>query len=176
MQRYIAILFFLISVNSITAAQFDLGISAVNNFETKEIGAGLRIVFNPSPIFRIIPQATYYPSAYKLHEYTLGLGIELDLIRGKKHGTYLVVNAAYNQYVSAKESLNEKDYINYWFLEGGLGFTRKKGRLRPFAELRFRGGSRTNSNLRIGLVYLLSNPKKSSLRRKRCKTLSSSWN
>jgi hypothetical protein len=68
MQRYIAILFFLISVNSITAAKFDLGISAVNNFETKEIRAGLRIVFNPSPIFRIIPQATYYPSAYKLHE------------------------------------------------------------------------------------------------------------
>jgi len=171
-------LFLIINLSFVNAAKFDIGISAVSNFQTKDVGAGFKIIFKPSEIFRIVPQVVYYPSTFDIYKYSVGLALELDLFEGKKHSTYFLVNPVYNQEVYGSESVNNHEGdMGSWALEGGFGFIKKKGMLRPFIEFRFRGGEWRNSNLRAGLVLSLSgsNNKSKSLRRHRCKTLSSSW-
>ncbi len=177
MKKYITILLLIIiTTNLVKATKFDLGISVVSNFQTRDIGAGFRIVIKPIEIFRIVPQVVYYPLFYKIQEYSLGLGLELDLIKADKHKLYLLGNTAYTQGVYTKKYLEVDNNQNRWIVEGGIGFSRNKGYLRPFSELRFRGTKLNQSYLRIGLVYMLSKTNSSSsLRRHRSKTMSSSW-
>lgn len=160
MRKSIIILSFIfISISAIKAEGFGIGASAIYNLQTESFGAGLRLNFKPNNLFRIIPQASYYPSFNKIHEYYVGLGLELNLFKIKNYNFYLLAYVAYNGWLNYETS-NMKDakYSN-WAMEGGGGIVRNTGCWRPFVEYRYNGWFR-ETNFRLGVMYVMGCNKK----------------
>jgi hypothetical protein len=150
---YIWIFLFLsISFNA-KSEGIGIGISTMYNFQTESFGAGFRFNFKPSNLFRVIPQAAYYPSFNKIHEYYAGLGLEINLFKIKKYNFYMLGQAGYNGWLNANESLMTGAKASNFVIEGGAGIVKNKGCVRPFLEYRYNGNWK-ETNLKLGLLFV----------------------
>jgi len=153
-KKYILIItIFCFSLQSSYADGVGVGASAIYNFQTESFGAGFRLNFMPSNMFRIIPQAAYYPSFNKIHEYYAGVGLELNLFKVQKYNFYLLGHGAFNGWLNHETSeMKDAEYGN-WALEAGVGIVKNKGCFRPFAEFRYNGNWK-ETNARVGIMFV----------------------
>ncbi len=173
MKKYIIIILILIiSIGKLKAGGEGFGASVIYNFQTESFGSGLRINFKPYKVFRIVPQVAYYPSFNKVHEYYVGLGLELNVVKIKQYSFYLLAHGAYNGWVNNTESkMKDAKYSNV-ALEGGFGVVRNKGCWRPFLEYRYNAWWK-EGNLRLGIMYVFGcNDKYANLNKQRRRSVS----
>jgi len=162
----------IINITQIRAGGVGFGASVIYNFQTESFGSGLRVNFKPFKRFRIVPQAAYYPSFNKIHEYYAGLSFELDVYRIKKYSFYLLAHGAYNGWINSENSKLEKAKYSNAAIEGGIGLVRNKGCWRPFLEWRYNAWWK-EGNLRLGIMYVFGcNDKYSDLNSRRRRTVS----
>lgn len=143
---------FQISPNCGRTQNFGLGADVMYNFQTESFGAGLRANIFPNRTLSIVPQFSYYPGFNKVHEYYLGLGLELKFLRTQKFDFYAIGHGAYNSWLNYEVSAMEGAQQTNWNLEAGIGVTTRKC-LRPFLEYRY-NIKFMETHLRLGLLYI----------------------
>ena len=173
MRKYILIaLIALIPLSELKAGGVGFGASVIYNFQTESWGSGLRVNFKPYKKFRVVPQLAYYPSFNKIHEYYIGLSLELNVVKIKKYTFYLLAHGAFNGWINNDRSTIKDAKYNNLDLEAGLGVVRNKGCWRPFLEYRYNAWWK-EANLRLGIMYVFGcNDKYSSLNRQRRRAVS----
>lgn len=137
---------------SLFAQNFGLGADIMYNFQTESIGAGGRASIFPNNTLSFVPQFSYYPGFNKVHEYYLGLSLELKFWRTNKYAFYLIGHGAYNSWINYTSSSMDGAQQANWNLEGGLGVTTNKC-LRPFLEYRYNLKFQ-ETHVRLGLLYV----------------------
>jgi hypothetical protein len=148
---------FVLFGNGLYSQDLGAGVSAVYNFQTSGIGAGIRAEIVRGE-FSIVPQFTLYPSFNKIHEYYAGVGFHLNIISYGDIFLYGLANGSYNGWINHENSLMEKARYSNWDAEIGAGI--KKGKcIRPFMELRYNFKWK-EANLCLGLMYFFNCNKK----------------
>ena len=131
-----------------------VGGAVIYNLQTEGWGIDLRANFKPNKNIRLVPQFTYFPSFNKVHEYDLGLGVELSLLRFRTYDLYLLGHGGYNAWTNYEESrIKEAQYSN-WVGEIGAGLSKVIKCWRPFVEYRYNFKWK-EASLRLGVLYTL---------------------
>jgi hypothetical protein len=150
--RLFFILVFTLATKFSFAQKYAIGGSVMYNFQTESYGAGVRGVYHPNHVYSYNVQISYIPSFNKVHEYTLGLGLEYKFIRQRKFYFYLLGHGGYNGWIDYKESPMKDAKPNNWNLEGGAGFS-TWGCLRPFVECRYNANFK-ECHVQVGIIYV----------------------
>lgn len=156
---FLVLIIFLNYTSQLKADGIGIGASGMYNLQTESFGAGFRINIKPSNMFRIVPQVNYYPSFNKIHEYYVGLSIELNIFKIQNYDFYLLAHGAYNGWLNAESSLMKEAKYGNIAIEAGGGIVRNKGCLRPFTEYRYNGNWK-ETNFRIGIMFVFGCNKK----------------
>ncbi len=132
-----------------------IGGSALYNFQSETFGAGARIIFFPNSTLSIVPQ--YSRSLFSLgpipiHEWTLGLSLELKVLRLNSFNFYLLAHGGYNNWMNFEASSMEGAAPTNWNAEAGIGISTNKC-LRPFLEYRYNIKFQ-ETHLQLGLLYI----------------------
>ena len=144
----------LISLSSNLFSQnFGLGFSAMYNFQSEGLGAGLRGDFYPNKRLSVVPQISYYKIALgTVEEFTLGLSLEYKLFYMGKFNLYALGHGGYNHWLNPEISPMENAQTANWNAEGGIGITTNTC-LRPFLEYRYNIKFQ-ETHLQLGLLYI----------------------
>ncbi|MBL4593413.1 MAG: hypothetical protein JKX68_06310 [Flavobacteriales bacterium] len=134
-----------------SSQNFGAGVSALYNIQSESFGAGARVSIFPNRTISYVPQASYYFIG-PVSEYTIGLSIELKVLRLNTFTFYLLGHGGYNNWQNATSSGLEGATPTNWNLEGGVGVTTNKC-LRPFLEYRYNIKFQ-ETHLQLGLLYI----------------------
>ncbi len=147
-------IFLLLLFSSSAKAQyaFGAGASAIYNFQSESFGAGLRGSFFTDKPLSITPQFSYFFPFNKVHEFTLGLGLEYKFLHGRYLNYYGILHGGYNRWMSYERSTLEHAKPNNWNLEGGIGVAMTRC-IRPFAEYRYNLKFQ-ETHLSLGVLFL----------------------
>ncbi len=143
----------LLFTNIFKAQNIGIGADAVYNFQTTGFGNGLRVSISPNKRLSFIPQATYFYSFNKVHEYYIGLGVSYTVFRIKRFDFYAIGHGAYNDWINYKQTADKTYQRSNWNLEGGGGITTRTC-LRPYIESRYNIKFR-EAHIRLGLLYVI---------------------
>lgn len=130
--------------------KFGVGASAMYNFQTESIGAGIRAEF-PFNNFSIVPQISYYPGFNKINEYYAGVSVHCNLFNIHRWIFYALVSGAYNAWINYQDSPMKNAKYSNWDLEGGLG-VKTSNCIRPFLEYRYNLHWK-ETNIQLGFMY-----------------------
>lgn len=134
---------------------FGAGASVLYNVQTESFGAGARANFGPDKTVSFVPQLSYYfigLSEVQIRELTLGLSVELKVIRNRNSSIYLLAHGGYNRWLNPEESAMKDPKANNINLEGGIGIAGTRC-LRPFLEYRYNLNFR-ETHFNLGLLYI----------------------
>ena len=150
----VILLTFLISFSLKTNAQnFGIGVSAMYNFQSEGLGAGIRGNFYPNKRLSIVPQISYYKIALgTVEEFTLGLSVEYKVFYMGIFNFYVLGHGGYNHWLNPEISPMKNAQTANWNAEGGIGITTNKC-LRPFLEYRYNVKFQ-ETHLQLGLLYI----------------------
>lgn len=139
-------------VNTAQAQNTGFGASGLYNFQTEGIGAGLRYSIHPNENMSFGPQLSYYFPFNKVHEVSLGLGIEYKYLRRDLFDFYALTHVGYNRWLNYEVSPMKGAKPNNYNLEGGLGLVMTTC-LRPFVEYRYNLAFK-ETHLQMGIIYV----------------------
>lgn len=153
--KQLFLIFFFLILSLIIKSQSQnvaVGVSAIYNFQTESVGAGVRGCIFPNNRLTIVPQASYYPSFNKVEEYLVGAGVEYKFVKREKFNLYVLGHGAYNSWNSFENSDKKGAKLNNWNAELGLGISTNTC-WRPFLEYRY-NFKFYETHLQLGLLYV----------------------
>lgn len=132
--------------------KFGIGASAIYNFQTNGIGAGLRADIGLYRRFSIVPQVMYFPSSNKVHEFFGGINLHYRLFYLGKFYGYLIAGGSANYWVNYAESKwkRAKPFSVIAEVGGGIAYGVKK--FRPFIEYRY-NPLWLEGSIHVGLMF-----------------------
>ena len=125
------------------------------NFQSETFGVGARVNIFPNKTLSFVPQ--YSRSLFSLgpvniNEWTLGLGLEVKVVRLNTFDFYLLGHGGYNRWSNSEESTLADAKPENWNAEAGIGVTTNQC-LRPFLEYRYNVKFQ-ETHLQLGLLYI----------------------
>jgi hypothetical protein len=148
-------LFIIIAILLVTlsgsAQKIGVGASAIYNFQTESLGAGVRVNIFPNNKLSFVPQASYFFSG-PVNEYTVGLALEYKVIQREKFNIYALAHGGYNSWLTYANSGKEGAKPSNWNGEIGAGITTNHC-LRPFLEYRY-NFKFLETHLDFGFLYI----------------------
>ena len=134
---------------------FGIGGSAMYNFQSETLGAGVRVNIKPNNTLSFVPQFSKSLVSFgpvDIYEWTIGLGLELKVLRLDVFNFYLLGHGGYNQWSNYNSSNMEEAKPKNWNAEAGIGVTTNQC-LRPFLEYRYNFKFQ-ETHLQLGLLYI----------------------
>ncbi len=134
---------------------FGIGGSAMYNFQSETLGAGVRASIKPNNRLSFVPQFSKSLLSFgpvDIKEWTLGLGLELKIIQLNTFNFYILGHGGYNNWSNYDESTLIGAKSGNWNAEAGIGLTTNKC-LRPFIEYRYNVKFQ-ETHLQLGLLYI----------------------
>ncbi len=137
----------LIFAQELNAQKIGIGASGVYNFQTKGFAYGLRIHYQMTPRWAIVPQYTRYMDFNPVFEYYLGANLHYTLIMSSPR-FYLIAGLSYDNWYNYMDYHNTRSKQNNLAEEIGAGLQFGKCCFRPFLEFRY------NANWGEGAAHL----------------------
>jgi len=148
----------LLSISNIGFNQnIGIGGSALYNIQSESFGAGARVSIYPNSTLSFVPQFSYFFLG-PVKEWTLGLSLELKVVKLNIFNFYLLGHGGYNNWLNPESSALESAQTENWNAELGIGITTNQC-LRPFLEYRYNIKFQ-ETHLQLGLLYIFGCGKK----------------
>lgn len=142
----------LLSISNIGFNQnIGIGGSALYNIQSESFGAGARVSIFPNNNLSFVPQFSYY-FVGPVTEFTVGLSLELKVIKFNTINFYVLSHGGYNNWMNYAESGMEGAEPSNFNAEAGIGITTNQC-LRPFLEYRYNIKFQ-ETHLQLGLLYI----------------------
>lgn len=146
------ILFFFQAKGQHPGRESGVGIELIYNMPIEEIGIGARFQHHLNYTFVLAGQADYYPGFNQVHELLLGVDLQARIQSWRMWGFYVFAGPYYDHWFNHEESSLPEAKASNFTIEGGIGFAKNYGCLRPFAEYRI-NSKWWESNIRAGVVF-----------------------
>jgi len=143
----------LLSFNKSNAqGNWALGGSAVYNFQTNGIGAGVRAYIPITYRIAISPQVHYFFPSNPINEIYAGLALQYSLLPERKWDVYPLAGVYYDNWLNSEKFQGTIVKQNNLAEQIGLGIMRGQGCWRPFAECRY-DIKWKECNVQLGLLF-----------------------
>ncbi len=136
---------------TIAFAQIEWGGTGIYNFQSASFGSGARCVLRSQKKIQIVPQASYFFSFNKVHEWTIGAAIHAQLIKKGKWNGYSILHSGFNQWLSYQNSSLKNAKLNNWNAEIGAGLSRGRN-LKLFLEWRYNVKFK-EAHVQLGILF-----------------------
>ncbi len=133
--------------NGLFAQKIGVGASGVYNFQNKSFAYGIRVHYQMTPRWAIVPQYTRYMGFNPIFETYLGANLHFTLTLNSPR-IYLIGGLAYNNWYNYMDYHNSRAKQNNLAEEVGVGLQFGRCCFRPFLELRY------NANWGEGAAHL----------------------